>query len=289
LDFGVYDLNTIYPEGVQTLYGVPVVIFLDHRWTLPVIFTAGEEGILKLPVRMVTFDRHRDSLAPLKGTAPLEAFRNGKISRDTAALAELVRNHLSPRDDDWILSGMELGLLSDVVQFGSFHETQGTENAITCYRDRTGQDHRIFHLDRPARELSYKGALADPGHEAVKQGLWEILNWQPETGKIRCNKETLLVDIDLDFFTIPWEKYVFPFPSEVYEDEFFTPAQSPYGWSGMKPVDWLRSLVKSAGLSTIACEPDFCGSEGKAEQVLADVNSFLFESRLGMKIFSGES
>lgn len=280
MDFGLHDLTHIYPNRVQTLYGAPAVIFRDHRWTLPVVFMAGEEGILKLPVRMVTFDRHRDSLAPLKGTELLEAFRCGKISRDTAMLAELVRDHLSPRDDDWIISGMELGLLSDVIQFGSLSETQENETAVTCYRDRSGWDHSIFHLRRPAQELSYKGALSDHGHAAVKEGLWNILNWLPETGKIRADKHTLIVDIDLDFFTMPWEKYVFPFPPEVYEGEFFTPAQSPYCWSGLRPVDWMRSLVKSAGLVTVACEPDFCGSKDKAEKVLADVNFFLFESSL---------
>ncbi|MFA6471695.1 MAG: hypothetical protein WCU00_06600 [Candidatus Latescibacterota bacterium] len=278
MDIGLHELTSIYPNRVQTLYGAPCVIFRDHRWTLPVVFLAGKEGILNLPVRMVTFDRHPDSLSPIKGTVPLELFR--REEQDLKELVGLVRDHLSPRDDDWIIAGIELGLLSDVIQLGSLSENPEGDAAVTRYRDKSGLDHRIFHLRRPLQELSYKGAFADPSNSAVKQGLWDILEWFPGTGLIQVSKKNLVTDIDLDFFTFSWERYIFPFSQEVYENEFYTHSQSSYGCSGLRPVDWMRGLIASSGLINMACEPDFCGGNEKSEQVLADVNRFLFESQI---------
>jgi hypothetical protein len=280
LDFGLYNLDHIYSNPVQNLYGTPVVIFRDHRWTLPVIFLARQEGILKYPVKLVTFDRHPDLLLPVKGAGCLEAFRKGDNPEDLAALVKLVRDHLSPRDDDWIISGMELGLISDVIQFGAVSEMLEDKNNITCHKDGIGLEHRIFRLGLPSREFSYKGAFADPCHAAVIEGMWDIFDWSPEKGMIRTPKNSLITDIDLDFFTITWENYIFPFPEEVYMGEFFTPSQSSYSWSGLKPYNWMQDLIASSGLATVACEPDFCGGKEKSGQVLEDVNRFLFDSKL---------
>ncbi|MHB9029688.1 MAG: hypothetical protein ACYC9O_13045 [Candidatus Latescibacterota bacterium] len=229
---------------------------------------AGEKGLLKLPVLLVVFDRHRDSLAPGESRALLNRFRNGGSFPE---LADLVSLRLSPRDDDWLLSGMEAGLISDTVRFGT--EPDGMEK-ITRYRDLRGGMHRVFHLERPSTELSYKGALADSDHPAVSEGLWETLGWNPETRSIRPRRGGMHLDIDLDFFTISWETHTLPFPEEVYEKEFLLPRQSLF-FDDYLPASFLNSLLDASGAVTIASEPVFCGGREKARRILEDVNRFL--------------
>jgi hypothetical protein len=259
--------ENIYPNPVQDVEGTPAVVFRDHRWTLPVLRFAADKGLLRIPARVATFDRHRDSLTPLGDFHDLARFRSGKT---VAELVEAVSERLSPRDDDWIAAGMEMGLISDVVQFRT--EPDGM-TGITRYIDGAGTGHRIFHLERPSTELSWKGALVEEDHPLAGEGLWRAFGWNP--GEMTVAKaDDLAVDIDLDFFTISWETYVIPFPEEVYTGEFFTGRQSGRH-HGYPPIDFFRSLTRAARVLTIACEPDFCGGEAKTRQILTDVNRFL--------------
>ncbi len=259
--------RNIYPNPVQHPGGIPAVIFRDHRWTLPVLRFASEAGLLRLPSRVVTFDRHCDSLVPKGDLAELARLRAGASD---AEFVGTVARRLSPRDDDWIIGGMELGLISDVMQFRT--EADGMEG-ITRHTDARGTGRRIFHLERPSVELAWKGALVDAAHPAAREGLWDVFGWDPE-GMRMGEASDLAVDIDLDFFTICWETHVFPFPDEVYEGEFLVPRPSGYH-SGYPPVEFLRGLMRRARVLTIACEPDFCGGERKTRTIMEAVNRLL--------------
>ncbi len=266
-------LRNIYPNPVRNVAGTPAVVFRDHRWTLPILYLAGDQGLLKLPARVATFDRHRDSLEPVEARTFPWRFRNaGGLDE----LMELVTHGLSPRDDDWLLAGIEAGLISDVIRFGT--DPDGMEGVVR-YRDRFGFERRIFHLERPLAELSYKGALVDPGHQAAKAGLWEALGWDPSIPGMSRGRGGLILDIDLDFFTIAWELYTIPFTEEIYEGEFVTACQSSFSGT-YRPVDFIRVLTEAAGIVTIACEPDFCGGKAKARKIIEDVDRILFRSEL---------
>jgi len=270
-------VSEIYPNPVQYVYGTPAVVFRDHRWVLPVLHRAGEAGELKLPTRVITFDRHRDSLAPLDKKKLLT--RRDALRLTFEQLVIIVKYHLSPRDDDWIISGMDLGLISDVVQFGSQGDTRGSNESITEYIDEQDVMHRIFHLDRPVHELTYKGALADRSHEAVAAGLWDILQWVPEEMKIRCDNGGFILDFDLDYFTFSWDRYVVPFTDEIFEGEFGQSCQSPF-YKEYLPLNFLRELSRKARIITIASEPHFCGGSEKSRTILKKSNHMLFEDQL---------
>ncbi len=268
---------TIYPHPVQTVFGTPAVVFRDHRWTLPVLFAAAGEGRLDIPATLVTFDRHKDALAPLDREGNLGAFAR----REPGSLDELlilVKYSLSPRDDDWITAGMELGLIGDAVQFGS-REDDDKGPYVTAYEDSRGLLHRLFHLGGPAAEMSYKGALACDGHETFADGLWDILGWTPDRPGSPSFGRRCLVDFDLDFFTFSWRRYTMPFTPEIYAGEFFTPCQSTH-YDDLMPADFIRSLAVNAGAVSLALEPRFCGGPSKAKTILADVCGRLFEETI---------
>jgi len=271
--------SSIYPNPVQDVFGTPTVVFRDHRWVLPVLHEAGSEGILDLPATVITFDRHRDALNPLDRGDMLKDFGSREFTLEELLI--LVKYHLSPRDDDWIIAGMELGLVSDVVQFGVRDEDAGGNGYVAGHRDSRGRDHRMFHLGLPAAELSFKGALADDGHEACAAGLWNVLAWDPTvlpSTDVGCG---CLLDFDLDFFTCSWRRYTFPFTAEIYEGEFSLPCQSSY-YDDLSPVELVGSLVRNAGAVSVACEPHFCGGAGNARSILSDVNTRLFHGGIAM-------
>ena len=242
--------------------GTPVAVFDDHRWTLPLVALAAQQGLTALPATLVSFDRHRDSLAPLGGAAPLKPYRAG--ASDMRELLELVRVQLSPRDDDWIAAGMEMGLIGDVVQFSSNLDMTEPEPPVHDYRDHTGALHRMFRLGRPQNELSFKGALADPEHPAWG-GLREAAGWDPGGGRFAA---PYILDLDLDYWTLSWDTYTFPFPAEVFAGEFGAVCQPTVGT--LYPVArFFEGLLLGTPLVTIAREPDFCGGEANAESIFA--------------------
>jgi hypothetical protein len=269
----------IYPNPIQYLYWKPVFVFRDHRWTLPILFVSGKQSIITLPVNLIMFDRHRDSLFPCNGTGPLTGFRDSDGSVED--LFHIVRNHLSPRDDDWILSGMELGLITDVVQFG-VRGADAAHETITKYTDSHNIVHRVFHLGRPCQELSFKGALADTAHELVPEGLWEVFSWNPSVPGITENGKEFILDIDLDYFTFSWDRYTFAFNDEIYEGEFFSSCQSSF-YDDYIPLEFIRELIRKSVLITLVTEPAFCGGSQKAQTILENINDLFFEKELNVK------
>lgn len=264
------ELSAIYPNPVVDAFGSPAVVFRDHRWTLPVIALGAERGRIELPAAMVSFDRHRDALVPVIGLDALAEW--GKSGGDAIQLAEIVGGSLSPRDDDWTIAGMEAGLLSDVARFRSEDDDM---EPITLYTDSGGVTHRIFHLGTFARELSFKGALADGDHPAVKAGLWHSIGWDPRTLRAGGGRRALVLDIDLDYFTAPWGTYVIPFTPEIWMGEFQANRSSPYA-DEIIPAAVFARMAESAGVVTVACEPDFCGGKSGARKVFMNMDRFLF-------------
>ncbi len=271
------NLKTIYPNPAQDVFGTPAVIFRDHRWTLPVIFCAYEAGLLSIPVQLVTFDRHRDALTPEAVIDQLAVFRRDEGS--VGELVEIVRDSLSPRDDDWIVAGMELGLIADAIQFKSDFENGAEDNPVREYLDAQGSIHRLFSLGRPVCELTYHGALVDDGHRAAASGLWETMGWDPSRPDRITPERDIVCDIDCDFFTVSWDTYTIPFDYEMYAGEFHRPCQSAY-YDAYTPVQFLRTLIRNASGVTMATEPDFCDGVDKARAIFSSVNRFLLDTEL---------
>ena len=251
----------------------PVAVFEPHRMTLLAAGERADAGFLTLPVTVVTFDRHRDALPPVNGSDPLMRYRQGNAT--LAELARLVSDHVSVRNDDWILSGMELGLIGDAVQFSSTWTDRAPETPLVEYRDGSGVDHRLYHLGMPADELAFKGALADRDHTTVNRGLWDILGWDPKHPDRVEPCRDLVLDFDLDVFTVPWDTYAVPFTDSVFVGEFHQPVQTP-SCGGLLPFTFMKALIDRASLVTIARESGHCGGGDHADLIMRCVERWLF-------------
>lgn len=258
---------------------VPLWLHNHHRWTLPLIAAAQDIGHVPRPCHLLVFDQHRDALAP-RCVAALQELREKGVTID--ALIDLSARHLSTMNDDWIKGSMELGLVDHAIVFGAGRA--GLPDNELEFNDRQGERHRIFLPGLPRAGLDYQGDLSDLARHSELRELWNLLGWDSRaTGEFSfAEKRTkLFLSIDLDCFIMRWREYLLPWVHEVYEKEFHT--ASTYGpTEGRTGKDFFDGLLASAGVIDIAREPDCCGGSEKADQVLADLNRYIFDGRLAI-------
>jgi hypothetical protein len=273
--------NPLYQFG--SFRNTPAVIYDDDRWLLPVLLAAQQDGLLPQPSLLVTFDQHEDSLPVRKGLGPIPSIR--KEGYREATFVELVRDHLSPLDDDWIKAGMELGLISDVAAFG-IQDYEGQRSEPT-YTDHLGVTHRLFmETGLPGRDLTFQGSLSDLARETALRSYWEVLGWEHSGrgGRFGFREELpkIILNVDLDCFAVYWREYRFPWPEEVFVKEF----QDPSGYFSTRDLtgaDFFCGLAERAGVITIAREPQYTGGEEKGALILQRVARHLFGGELRLK------
>jgi len=248
-----------------------------HRWVLPIIFYKQQKNILSLPCTLVMFDAHHDTLDP---SCMGDILQIKKVGITFDELVNLCQEKLSKRNDDWVKTGMELGLIDDAVIFGV--ESVADSVNFEGFKDQQGNTHKIKLLGLPGKELECQGDLSDITRSEGLSELWKILGWQyNHQFSFAQDGRKILLDLDLDCFIVRWKGYRFPWPDEVFKKEFLVPLnyRTTSGWTGK---DFLNGLVNKAALLTIAREPDFCDGDTKVTQILGKVNHFLFDDELSI-------
>lgn len=254
-----------------------------HRWVLPLIHDAQQNGILSAPCTLISFDAHHDTKQPVPDCmTEIKRIRGSGLS--IGNLVFLCEEKLSLNNDDWIRAGMELGLISDVVVFGVQYHLDS--RIPPQFADHTGGTHRIEICPLPREALERSGPLGACHNHRQPKELWSILDWvyMPQKGfSFGQRPERVLLDFDLDCFKLTWAtKYTFPWPDEVFQTEFLTDSRyySTEGWSGKA---FVKGLMDRAGLIAIAREQRCCGGEQKADEVLRKLNHFIFDDKLCLK------
>jgi hypothetical protein len=81
-------------------------IHRDHRFVLPLVLYAQRQGFLPKPCNLIGFDNHHDCCIPKKLDDII------KLNVDDISIgcfAKFCETELSILDDDWIITGIELG------------------------------------------------------------------------------------------------------------------------------------------------------------------------------------
>lgn len=253
----------------------------EHRWVLPIIFYKQQKKILPHPCTLVTFDAHQDTLDP-SCSCKEDILRIRKSGITFNEIVHLCQEKLRKCNDDWIKAGMELGLIGDAVIFWAGEEPNiGNLENLKEFKGLQGNIHKIKLLGLPGTELKCQGDLSDTARWESLSELWKILGWQYNSQfSFTEDERKILLDLDLDCFIVRWKGcYRFPWPDEVFKKEFRVQSkhQTTLGWTGK---DFVDGLVNRAALLTIAREPDCCGNNKKANQVLGKVNYYLFDNKL---------
>lgn len=272
-----------------SLFGRDCFIHDDHRWVLPVLFNAQEKGKLDKPCTAIILDRHHDSLAP-RCENKINQLRDNGLTIE--ALIELCQHDLGGQDDDWIIAGMELGLIADAIVFGASYDylTHKDDRILVktvkhlvrlSFEDHFNNEHLIYLVDNVYNELMSKGCLCDYSQSDYFSELWNIINWRfiPQQGfTFADTKKKMLLDFDLDYFGFSCGDYIFPWPEKVFNNEIYSESQDwPIQWSMKK---FIVEFIRQAGILTIAREPQFCGSEEEADQILKILNERIFDGKM---------
>ncbi|MBL8121485.1 UPF0489 family protein [Candidatus Saccharibacteria bacterium] len=278
------ELKTLDKFKLYSYKDKPVYVHDDHRFVLPHLYDAQKKGLIPKPCKFIMFDAHHD-LADVSDEAKqhLKTLRQ-QDELDEALFFDVVKNKLRGDDADWLKAAMELGWVSDVVVFGIRHDIDEPDPFI--YTDSSGSRHTVFHSGSwPGEMLGFKGDLAEHITDPDLIKFWKILGWEtkgPNKRHFREGEEKIMLNFDLDVFSMNYEDFLFPWRREVYEKRFLT--ESDYftteGWTGKL---FVQGLAEKAGAITIAREPDYCGGRDNMEQIFTDLNSIVFDDQITKK------
>ncbi len=248
--------------------GVPYILHEDHRWVLPIVHFAQENGFLPRPCTVVMYDRHTDSRDPFSRCG--DELQKLRLEPSLQGIVSLCENHLLRVDDDWLKAGMQLGLFGDAVIFGSDQDVIGG----AAYTDDAGEAHRLISTRLFPRHTLGDALLALDG----PQLRWEILGWEVtcKSGLFLPDRPKVFLTIDLDCFAIPWDEYTFAWPNKMFEGEFST-EKTKIDWNGR---DYVKGLASKAGLVAIAREHGCCGGTEDAETILQKLIHYGFDGQL---------
>ncbi len=252
-------------------------IHKDHRWVLCLIYIAQQQNLLPEPCKIVYFDAHHDSKKPYCMDKIKSIRAEGITSGD---LFKLCDSALSRTDDDWLIAGMELGLISNSIGIGV--RQRGGNKRHRVFKDHKGNEHSIWLIGPLLSAFGYQGCLSDLAKINVFRNLWDSLHWKKDKNRpfaFERNDEIFLLDFDLDCFAINWDDYTFPWPDEIFAKEYTTSSDysSTRGWTGS---EFIKTLAKSAGLITICTEPSFCGGKLNVRRIASKFNEFIFNNSL---------
>jgi hypothetical protein len=243
---------------------------------LPLIAAAQARQQLPRPVTLVMFDRAPDNLEPW---CMEEICRIREQGSHADAIHALCQERLSPRNDDWLIAAMELGLIGHVVTFG-VEERMSVD--LREYKDHTGVVHYLEYPELPREALQYPGSLCAVDRRSCLARLWRILGWLPILPlgfAMEPQQDRILFSADLGCFAVKWRGYTFPWPEAVFKGEFDTPSQD-HRVKGMTGRDLVAELLARAGLIAIAREPNQCGGDANAQEIMEKVDHYLFGDTL---------
>lgn len=263
--------------------GKPAFLHEDHRWILPLLAWKQAEQVVPQPCTLVMFDAHHDSLEP-RNIATIREISEQSPSPEQ--VFDLCDTQLSTSDDDWVIAGMELGLIKDAVVFGVTHYQPTEKHRV--FHDSRGIEHQLWMTCAlPGESLGFQGDLSDHARSDELELLWSILDWNlGDSGfKFSSKPQPIILDIDLDCFTATWRGSHFSWPAVVWQDTFELPSTYglTQGWTGRAFFDSLRDR---AAMITVAREAACCGGEAVCDENLSKVATHLFGLNEGFEIAS---
>lgn len=257
-------------------YGKNVFIYEDHRYVLNIIFQAFKKNVLTEPVTLIYFDKHDDGKNPISDPNKIKDYR--KVLPSEQEFWSFTEWEISPMDDDWIKTGMELGLIGDAILIGC-HNPFNFGDFSNQYIDHMGIKHNIYNVGTIWSGLSFQGWLTDQAQTYKYSPIWDLIGLDEHENfhlSQEKKKTKFIVDFDLDCFTTNLEGFTIPFPKEIFYKLF----ETYNNYSNIKPADFLINLISESEFVTIARESDFCGGIQNNSIIFNNINEVIFENQL---------
>ncbi len=274
--YKMLDLNERANIQVMELSDKPLIVYEDHRYLLNIIRYARDKEIFitQRPPNLFYFDFHYDD-ASVHNISD-ETFRN-IASGPLKDFWSFVEWELSPRDDDWLTAALKMNLINDVISTG----VPAVEvEEFKDFTDIYGNIHKIYPMHKFWDALlNSHGWLVDNARSDTFKPIWDILGWYSEPGRgFRFKEEPLenplILDFDLDCFTIHYGQITLGWPPVIFENLFKKYNYDIY----MTPLGFLQKIIQKSEFITIAFESPFCGGLWESAKIYQNLLDHLNSS-----------
>lgn len=274
--FGLSNHTNIEVFSFEDKY---IILYDDHRSILNVLFEAKKLNKFGTTPNIIFFDRHDDACNPnLNANELLQRWGVNEIekvsSRDFWSFVEF---DLSGLDDDWLLAGMELGLINHAVVIGQ-NENHNICNMNNMFESSDGIHHELFDISHIDWSIESRGCLGDNvKKEDYYENVRNIFEYnQPPYGRYdKFSKEVTIpfvLDFDLDCFTTECEDKRYAWPEDIFKKKYINNEEVLY---------FMHRLIKRSTIITICREPVCCGGIGESNKILGYLDRYFFNGCLG--------
>ena len=161
-------------------------------------------------------------------------------SRDFWSFVEF---DLSGLDDDWLLAGMELGLINHAVVIGQT-ENSNMRDLNNLFESSDGEVHELFDIYHLNYSLGCRGCLGD---NVIKEPYY------------------------LDCFTTECENNVYAWPEAIFREKYYDNEEVRH---------FMHKLINRSTIITICREPTCCGGLGESNKILGYLDHYFFDGCL---------
>ena len=263
----MHELSKRANVDVKEFLGKPLIRYEDHRYILNVIKHAFCKGVLTTPPNLFYFDYHNDDCSTRLSDEELRKIA-ACSQRDFWSFVEW---DSSPLDDDWLDTAIKLNLIKDVVSDVS-EDTHYDQRDI---KDIYGNTHHVYSVHPFWDSLSnHKGRLVDTARKSELKPIWDIFDWDFMPDRKHFDFKTLsnplIIDFDLDYFTMHYNQFIFAWRQEIFDNSFFRRNESY-----MTPLSFIKDLIHKSSFVTIALESSYCGGLNEATYIYQILMDFL--------------
>jgi hypothetical protein len=253
-----------------------IVLYDDHRYLLNILFEALKIGIFVKTPNLIYFDAHDDACNPKINKKDLLKKWQAKdikniSSRDFWSFVEFDLSHL---DDNWLLAGMEFGLINNSVLIGQY-EYDNIQDMNGNFQSSDGQNHELHSIKHLNQCLDSKGCLGDVTKTDMYRNILDIFEYnQPLYYRCFADevKNPFVLDFDLDCFTTKFNEIRYAWPEEIFKKMYY---------DNDTVSDFMDRLISRSQFITICREPKCCGGLGESNKILGYLDRYFFNGSLG--------
>ena len=268
----LYELSGRMNINAYTFHDKHIILYDDHRTLLNVLFEAKRLGTLPQTPNLIYFDLHDDACASQPKSLLLERIGVKELSEATSKLFwSFVEFDLGILDDDWLLTGMELGLIGNAILIGQ-EENCNIQDLHGRYVTEDKVGHELFSIPHLKYSLDSRGCLGDhiikePYYQNVRD-IMQFHNGRFDEGEIK----PFVLDFDLDCFTTECREKTYAWPEDIFRMEYD---------ESYEVRRFMETLLSRASFITICRAPGCCGGIGESNKILSCLDRYFFDGALG--------
>ncbi len=271
-----FNLRTNY--DTFSYKGKRIILYEDHRCILNVLYYAKLNKLIEKVPNLIYFDYHDDSITP----HPEQIEIINKFIKKSPSFEEFmnfVEFKTRILDDDWLITGMEMGLINHSINIGGVAMYNKDSFEDNIYKDKNGNEHELYYISHLDSALSDRGCICD---HVIKENYYkrvrEIFQFNEKNDQT-FNSENVypfVLDFDLDCFSCEVVDSLMAWPEKTFVDKYV----NRFGYHGISPNFFVTQLIHRCEVITICREHNSCGGIGESNKILNYLDKYFFDGYL---------